>query len=75
MDFHDFPRFLGKSGKLSHHPPKLCASLAMTLVHSRPGLGVRRADGAVEAPRVRGAPQLPRCRELSDDVPASFVRS
>ena len=25
--FHDFPRFLGKSGKLSHHPLKLCASL------------------------------------------------
>ena len=27
MDFHAFPRFLGKSGKLSHHPPKFCASL------------------------------------------------
>ena len=32
MDFHDFPRFLGKSGKLSHHPPKLCARLALTTI-------------------------------------------
>ena len=28
MDFHDFPRFLGKSGCVSHPPPKLCAYLA-----------------------------------------------
>ena len=27
MDFHDFPRILGKSGKYEIHPPKLCASL------------------------------------------------
>ena len=30
MNFHDFPRFLGKSGMDLMHPPKLCASL----VHS-----------------------------------------
>jgi len=29
MDFHDFPMFLGKSGKFEIHPPKLCASLAL----------------------------------------------
>ena len=27
MDFRDFPRMLGKSGKYEIHPPKLCASL------------------------------------------------
>ena len=30
MDFHDFPRFLGKSGMDLMHPPKLCAILART---------------------------------------------
>ena len=37
MDFHDFPRFLGKSEKYEIHPPKLCASLA------------RNSDGGVLA--------------------------
>ena len=27
MDFHDFPRFLGKSGAVLKQPPKICASL------------------------------------------------
>ena len=27
MEFQDFPRILGKSGKYEIHPPKLCASL------------------------------------------------
>ena len=27
MDFRDFPRFPGKSGKYEIHPPKLCAGL------------------------------------------------
>ena len=34
MDFHDFPLFLGKSGKYESHPPKLCAGLSQTV--SRP---------------------------------------
>ena len=28
MDFHDFPRFPGKSGMDLMYPPKLCAGLA-----------------------------------------------
>ena len=30
MEFHDFPRFLRKSGKYEIHPPKLCAGLYST---------------------------------------------
>ena len=41
MEFKDFPRFLGKSGKYEIHPPKLCASLdplhAVPTVHLVPG--------------------------------------
>ena len=29
MDFHDVPIFLSKAGKLSEHPPKLCASITL----------------------------------------------
>ena len=42
MEFQDFPRFLGNSGKYELHPPKLCAGLlpsATTAV--RRGLGKR----------------------------------
>ena len=31
MDFHDFPRFLGKSGAVLRQPPKLCASLISSI--------------------------------------------
>ena len=32
MDFHDFPRFLGKSGMDLMHPLKLCASLVSAVL-------------------------------------------
>ena len=31
MDFRDFPMILGKSGKYEIHPPKLCASLVLSI--------------------------------------------
>ena len=30
MEFKDFPRFLGKSGKYEIHPPKFCAGIEST---------------------------------------------
>ena len=34
MDFHDFPRFLGKSGADLIQPPKICASLVQSTLRS-----------------------------------------
>ena len=44
MDFHDFPRFLGKSGMDLMHPPKLCAGL-----HCAPRAGIPHARGAASS--------------------------
>ena len=41
MDFHDFPRFLGKSWMDLMYPPKLCASLIEHLASVPHILGVR----------------------------------
>ena len=37
MDFHDFPRILGKSGVYLIHPPKICAGLCASEGASAPG--------------------------------------
>ena len=34
VDFHDFPWFLGKSGKWSNHPPKVPCSVAEVFVNT-----------------------------------------
>ena len=54
MDFHDFPRFLGKSWCRSHPPPKLCAGLTWTIFQRGLFVCVLRArTGGITRPRSR----------------------
>ena len=56
MDFRDFPKIIGKSGKYEIHPPKLCAPLPGTAgpsvasqAHDGPAFGLHTAwEGVVE---------------------------
>ena len=54
MDFHDFPRFLRKSGVYLIHTPKLCAGLSSS--SADPALPVARARTARAAPALRALP-------------------
>ena len=48
MDFHDFPKYLGKSGCQFHPTPKLCAGL----FQSTAGPGARGSHGEVRGARL-----------------------
>ena len=49
MEFHDFPRFLGKSGKYEIHPLTFCAGISTTDRAAHPEMQRRRAGGASRA--------------------------
>ena len=61
MDFHDFPKILGKSGVYFIHPPKLCAGLAEI---------VTPAEGAPRGvPDAVGCALRPGCFENRGKIP------
>ena len=72
MIFHDFPRFLGKSGVYLIHPPELCAGLA----HLAAGLGADRAQVRGEGrERRRREGQLHRHQPRGEARPATNAES
>ena len=58
MDFRDFPKILGKSGKSEIHPPKFCAGQVLRYAHEAllPAAQARdgRREGGARAAGGRG---------------------